>query len=116
MSSELSSMIPTSKFDTAAVERAIDAGFQAIEPILLDLLEWIKDGNWPTAGRLFMLFASVGEPVIPHIRSVLNGNDDVWKYWCLSLVGDLTIDQQNLLISDIKRIVNNPSEGVGSTA
>ena len=108
---DLQDLIPKSKFDTDAVARAKAAGFPTIEPILPDLLKWIRDGNWPVAGWTFALLASVGAPVVPHIRRVLSGEDDVWKYWCLSLVGDLEPATQRTLCKDLLRIARSPTSG-----
>ena len=37
------------KDDTAAIEAIAAHGYPAVEPILLDLLKWIRQDSWPVA-------------------------------------------------------------------
>lgn len=87
---KLSDCIPATKYDTASIENAASLGFPTINSILPELLEWIKDGNWPVARSLFCLLAQAGPEIAPHIKAVFDGEDEEWKYFILSgLVSDL---------------------------
>jgi hypothetical protein len=79
-------LIPTSKSDVERAEAAVDAGYPAVEPILGELVEWLRDYNWPVAHVLAPFLASLGAPLVPHIWKVLRSTDDVWKYWVIALL------------------------------
>ena len=57
--------------------------------------------------------ASVGEPVVLLIREVFQGDDDIWKYWCIErVVGAFPKDvAAQLLLPDLQRIAFHPSVG-----
>jgi hypothetical protein len=80
------SLVPRHKHDVARAERAAAAGYPAVAPILGELLQWIRDYNWPVAKVLAPALASVGLPLLPHLRSVFDGHDLVWQRWCLECI------------------------------
>lgn len=83
---QLLDLLPQDKGDLAAVERAAAAGWPTIEPILPHLLTWLQDLNWPVAPAVAQLLVRVGEPVVPVIRQVLAGDDDLWRLWVMQAV------------------------------
>ena len=104
--------LPTHKFDIAVAQKLVDYGMPAVEPILYGILEWFQDYNWPVAHTLEPLFDGMGEPIVPYIQNILSGDDDLWKYWIVVVViPKLAISAQDLLIADIKRILDEPTEG-----
>lgn len=72
---DLKDCIPKGKFDLAAIDRAVEVGFPQINPILPDLLEWIKDGNWPVALPTASLLSGAGPEIVPFVKSILNADD-----------------------------------------
>jgi hypothetical protein len=109
---DLKACIPSNKHDSAAVERALQVGFPALEPVLLDLLIWLQDMNWPVAGPLCPLLAQAGPALLPHLRDILRSNDDVWKYWIISrLLTEVPLQVIEQLRPDLQRIVNAPTPG-----
>jgi Domain of unknown function (DUF5071) len=80
---ELRALLPRHKCDCGRAEAIIALGYPAVAPVLGELLEWLRDCNWPVAHSIAPFLAAVGEPVIPLIHEVLRGNDDIWKYWCI---------------------------------
>ena len=108
---DLVELIPDGKHDLDTVARAVEAGFPAVEPILSDLLECIQDRNWPIAQEIWPFLTSLGVPLAPHIEAVFEGSDDGWKYWCVSLVGGLDSEAQQLLLPALTRIVEHPTPG-----
>ena len=76
-------LIPQRKNDFERAQAAINAGYPAVDPILPDLLVWMQDCNWPVAHTLTPFLASIGSPLIPHIKRILETNDEIWKYWII---------------------------------
>ena len=79
----LNALIPRHKSDGERCRAVQEAGWPAVEPILPDLLEWLQDYNWPVAKGLAPFLAGIGAPLAPHIRRVLDTDDEIWKYWLL---------------------------------
>ena len=78
-------LLPRSTRDREAARAVIALGYPAVAPVLPDLLEWLQDYNWPVARPIGEFLASIPEPMVPHIRAVLDGNDLIWKYWCIEV-------------------------------
>lgn len=72
-------LIPRSKRDLKRARAAVAAGYPAVEPILGELIAWLKDRNWPVVGILDPFLQTVGAPLAPHIRHVLATDDRKWK-------------------------------------
>jgi len=46
------------------------------------LLCWLEDYNWPGAHNIAHFLLSMGKPVVPHVRRILQQSEDLqWKYW-----------------------------------
>jgi hypothetical protein len=108
----LDALIPKHKSDTDAARRAGTAGYPVIEPILGDLLAWMQDMNWPVATEIEAVLQLVGAPLSPHILKVLQGDDDIWKYWVLTrLAVNFDREARESIIGECLRIVNKPTDG-----
>jgi len=109
---DVRSLIPKHKFDLGTANEAVAAGFPAVEPILPDLLVWLQDYNWPVSRPLIPFLVSIGKPLIPEVRKILQTTDDTWKYWVL---GCIVEEWSAELISDLKpdldRIARTPTSG-----
>ena len=86
VTSQIVSFVPMDKHDHEAARRAIKAGYPAVESVLPNLLEWLQDMNWPVAQTLAPFLASVGKPLIPHLRKIFETDDEIWKAWILSQI------------------------------
>jgi hypothetical protein len=55
---------------------------------MAELVEWLQDGNWPVAHVLGPFLRDLGAvpELVRSIRDVLDGDDDIWKYWVLTAV------------------------------
>jgi len=82
----LRDLVPTNKADIERARAAVEAGYPAVEPILGELVQWLRDYNWPVAHVLAPFLASLGAPLVPHVWQVLRSQDDVWKYWIITLL------------------------------
>lgn len=105
-------LIPQHKSDTEAARRAGAVGYPEIDPILGDLLVWMQDMNWPVATEIEAVLQTVGTPLAPHILKVLQGDDDIWKYWVLTrLAVNFDKEARDAIIGECLRIVNHPTDG-----
>jgi HEAT repeat protein len=122
MDVDLRALLPRHKSDCERAQAVVALGYPAAAPVLRELLAWLQDCNWPVAHAIAPFLASAGEPVVPLIREVLRGDDDIWKYWCLGrVVMGFRKDVAEQLRPDLRRLAFHPSlgeqrEGVGEQA
>lgn len=76
---ELRKLLPADKDDVAAIEGIRAHGYPAVQPILLDLLKWIRVESWPVAKPAGEFLATIGPRLAPQVRQVLGSRDDLWK-------------------------------------
>ncbi|WP_156826128.1 DUF5071 domain-containing protein [Paenibacillus terrigena] len=71
-----------------AAEVIVSLGYPRVQRILPGLLEWIQDLNWPGAMVIADFLKTIGSPLIPFIRDVLqqHSDDDVWIGWIFSQI------------------------------
>ena len=82
----LHSLLPRDKHDVDRARALVEMGYPAVAPVLPKLVECLQDINWPVAHVLAPFLASIGEPLVPHVRHVLATEDDIWKYNVLTNV------------------------------
>jgi hypothetical protein len=102
--------VPVDKYDLNAARNARALGYPAVIPILPDLLHWLQDMNWPVAGEIAALAVSVGAPLAPHVRRILDGCDELWKYWIIGHVIGENSELFALFKLDLERIAATPTE------
>ena len=108
---KLKELIPKDKFDLETTERLSNYSYQEIKTIVPELLEWIKDMNWPVAIPIAEYLVSISENLTDDLIKILRGNDEVWKYWCVSIFGiNTTKSVDPKLMTEIVRIATNPSD------
>ena len=76
---ELRNLLPANKDDVAAIKAIAAHGYQAVEPILLDLLKWIRVESWPVAKPACEFLVSIGPRLAPQVLKVLGSRDDRLK-------------------------------------
>ena len=111
MTSDTLPPLPNDKCDVRGAEAMVACGYPAVEPVLPRLLEWIQDGNWPVARVLAPFLATLGAPLVPHARRILNGNDDTWKYFLVQDVVAKSAELVVLLHPDLERLALSATEG-----
>ena len=105
-------MLPRSKFDIERAKQLSNLGLPTLEPYLGELFTWLQDGNWPVAPPVASFLRSLGLVIVPHVRKILQGKDDIWKMWVLRFIidtDDLVV--ANTLRDEIERIAKNPTQG-----
>lgn len=105
-------LIPSSKTDFEACANLRKATDNEVTPFVSDLLEWLKDLNWPVAPLVQERLSKLGPELVEPVRAVLNGNDNIWKYWLVSSFLPLVrADIFNSVATDIERIAYSPIQG-----
>ncbi|MEM8890995.1 MAG: DUF5071 domain-containing protein [Bacteroidota bacterium] len=109
---EIRKLIPKDKGDVETAQKLFSYTYEEIRPIVPDLLEWIQDMNWPVAGPVSEYLESISEHFPEEILAILQGDDDIWKYWCIHVFGLWSKKEIHpVLLKEIKRIAESPTEG-----
>lgn len=108
---DLTALLPSDKLETDKAEAIIAQGFPAVEPVLPALLEWMQDINWPVAQPLQPFLASIGVPLAPHVRYVLETKDEIWKYWVVRCLVGESVELARVLNPELQRLALDPTPG-----
>jgi hypothetical protein len=104
--------LPTDKADVATADALADADPARLGPYIVELLDWLQDGNWPVARPIAVALSRCGMALVNPVRHILGSDDDIWKYWVISrLLGDVDREVWRALEPDLLRIVNQPTPG-----
>jgi hypothetical protein len=109
MRPNLSALLPKDKTDTDKAEAVVALGYPVVEPILPALIEWMQDMNWPVARTLQPFLASIGRPLIPHVRRVLSTSDEIWKYGVLHGIVRESAELALELSPELERLARSPT-------
>ncbi|WKL02965.1 DUF5071 domain-containing protein [Paenibacillus amylolyticus] len=102
--------LPHDKFDYEAVRKLSEFSDVEIKVIIPELMEWLQDGNWPISKPVEDLLLRLGEDLIPHIKDVLQTQDQQWEYFILvGLIDRLPISHLSMLQTDLVRILESPT-------
>jgi len=82
---QLKKLLPKNQHDIEAANLIIKLGYPMIEPVLYELLKWLRD-DWPITPPLVELFVSLESRALPEVAKALRSNQDLWKYNILSKV------------------------------
>lgn len=103
-------LVPSDKFDVAAVRALEDAGYPAIAPILDELLAWTADSNWPVAGPLADFLITLGDPVVAPLARIMRGTDGSQKEHTIRLVVNrLPLEVLAKLEPELRQLAQHPS-------
>ena len=72
-------MLPLNKDDVAAIEAIAARGYPAVQPILPDLLKWIRQDSWPVAKPILEFLVTIGPRLAPQVREALGSQDGSLK-------------------------------------
>ncbi|WP_028595352.1 DUF5071 domain-containing protein [Paenibacillus assamensis] len=108
-------LLPRDKHDFERVNHLKHAERKELIELLPELLTWLQDMNWPISIEISeILVKIVPRETIPLVKHILNGDDDIWKEYCLryfvmNLPSELlAIDN---LQEDLMRIATKPTKG-----
>lgn len=101
----LRDLIPKEKFDNSTINQLCKLTDNEMKPIIFDLLEWLQDYNWPIARDILPIVVLHQNIAMPHILTILQGNDIMWKYWVIELVIPYLIyPNRQLVKSELERL------------
>ena len=118
---DLHAMLPKTKFETEKAQALVALGHPAVEPILPELMEWIQDINWPVAKVVAPFLATIGLPLVPHIRQVFATNDEDWKMSVLRRLAETSPAVFDAVREEVQRMAdiqpqNEDEEALQETA
>ena len=103
----IKSLIPKDKFDIETANKLSNYSFEEIQPIIPYLLELLQDLNWPVSKTIADFLIPFSENISFQLVQILQGKDEMWKYWVLAVFGNIVKDE--LFLNEIKRIAQNPT-------
>ena len=107
-------LIPKSKFDCSNIEALNRLSNEEIEPIISELIAWMKDMNWPVAKEMPTILSKHQKQTIPHIIEILKPEQPEcdWKSFIIYALLPLFNAENLLKIKPaLKRIADNPTVG-----
>ncbi|MCD4687674.1 MAG: DUF5071 domain-containing protein [Anaerolineae bacterium] len=106
--------LPRDKHDDDCVKRIAALEPSTVEPLLLHVLTWLQDLNWPiarVAADYLRTGPMRGAPLIGPVRFVLNTGESDWKYWVLlELVEHWPRALVQQIEEDLRRHVTAPTQ------
>ncbi|AIQ64507.1 tartrate dehydratase subunit alpha [Paenibacillus stellifer] len=109
---DLTVYLPRDKHDFERVDVLKNTDKSIVIALIPQLLEWLQDINWPIAEDIAKLLLQCPEETIPHVKAVLQMDDDIWKEWCLEyFVKELPVELMASFKSDVIRISSHPTPG-----
>lgn len=110
---EIQNYIPKDKFDNYHIDHMLELSSEEIEPIVADLLFWLKDMNLLVTKELVAVLVKNEEVVRPHVIGILDNTkeDTIWKY---NLINNIILNLDAAVIKNyevaLKRIVDKPTK------
>jgi Domain of unknown function (DUF5071) len=75
---DLRKFLPQRSDDLDALPRLVALGYPAVEPILFDLLKWIRQPDWPVTKPIAVFLTQIGTPLTPYVEKVFRSHDQAW--------------------------------------
>ncbi len=105
----INDLVPKNKFDDGNLKKIDLLSNEDFSIIAYNMLEWIKDYNWPIADDVLKILLKREEIIFPVALSILEtSNDIMWKYWILNLLApNFTESHKMELKPVILTLINN---------
>ena len=104
-------IVPKNKFDDEACKNLIKASDSEVIPFLKPLLECLQDLNWPIAGPVSDRLEVIGTELVEPLLEILEGNDEIWKYWIIShFLYRVTDEVYKQVIFKLNSMKKNPTK------
>jgi len=75
---DLRKSLPQRNDDLDALPRLVTLGYPAVEPVLFDLLKWIRHPEWPVAKPVAAFLRDIGSPLTPAVEQMFRTDDRAW--------------------------------------
>lgn len=111
MKSALNLLLPRDKHDTDAAEALVALGWEKLERVMPQILEWMQDSNWPVAAIFRPFLAAQGARLAPYVTPIFASDDDIWKYNILSDIVRQSPELAAAMNAELQRLVRNPTIG-----
>lgn len=109
---DVKTLIPKDKCDMETAGKLKKYQYEHIKSIIPELLEWLQDCNWPVSGPVSEYLKTIPDKLSGNLAAILKGNDDIWKYWILTVFFYDTTKYADLeVMNEIERIAFYPSKG-----
>lgn len=103
--------VPAHKSDLEACARLADLSDEQIAPYVDLLLECLQDLNWPIAFPVAKRLQSLNTELVAPILAILDGDDEVWKYWIVSyFLHQVSADVYQRLTFKLQRMKHQPTQ------
>lgn len=114
-------LVPEAKDEISNATKLVARGYPAVAPVLAEMLEWVEDAHWPVAKIFLPFLARIGAPLVPHVRYVLQSQDEQWKRVVLDHIVSESGNLAHGLSVDLLRLIDSPTdaeraEGLHTTA
>lgn len=121
MPRSLPELVPSSKDETDLAKKLVALGYPTVEPVIAEIMEWVEDANWPVAKVFLPFLARIGAPLVPHVRYVLQSQDEQWKRVVLDHIVSESGALAHGISVDLLRLIDTPTgaeraEGLHTTA
>lgn len=112
---DLEPFLPKDKSDEEAIEYLLDhPNPNDLIPHLPNLLVWLQDTNWPIFSGAIKVVLRCPKELVAPVRSILQGEDEDWIYYCLvNLIPEMPNEQQLELREDVKVLKTRAEDGWG---
>ena len=108
--SKLRSVLPRDKGDVASLKEWDHLSERERYCLIPFLLTWLQDYNWPVAQSVHEILVPLGSELVPFLKSILQGADEVWTYWILSaLLPVLPRAALTLMREELEHLASTPS-------
>jgi len=103
--------IPTDKFDFDSCSNLFRTSDNEVILHRDELLYWLQDYNWPVAPLVEKRLLRVADQMVDSVILILQGHDEIWKYWILSsFLTQVEISVLKKINPELKRISIEPTK------
>lgn len=110
MGRSLPELVPGAKDETDQAKKLVALGYPAVAPVMAEIFEWVEDANWPVAKVFLPFLARIGAPLVPHVRYVLQSQDEQWKRVVLDHIVSENGDLAHGISVDLLRLIDTSTE------
>lgn len=109
MTRTVTALIPSTKLEVDKARKLVALGYPLVAPALAEMLEWVEDASWPVAEVFLPFLASIGAPLAPHVRYVLQSQDEQWKQVVVGHIVGKSKPLAQALTVDLHRLKDSPT-------